>query len=238
MSLYKKDSVTPKKVNSKVELKNNGDYYIEKDNTTGLPTLYVYLDGPGMVAVDIEVQDDPTAVFSITKKPESSSYYKLDKTTASAGEVVTATLTDEGVRRMKENPNKNACLTYSGGLLVVIYPSKFTESGGKWTASFNMPAQNIETNVYFGEKDKVTLKGTDKEVDYDGAPKSVEDGIRATIGGQDLSEQFQGQYEVHYEGVNGTVYSSMTPPTNAGTYSCTVKLPDSNVYYMSNPITV
>lgn len=238
MSLYKKDPVTPKKVNSKVELKNNGDYYIEKDNTTGLPTLYVYLDGPGMVAVDIEVKDDPTAVFSITQKPESSSYYTLDKTTANAGKQVTATLTDEGVRRMKENPNKNACLTYSGGLLVVIYPPKFTESDGKWTASFQMPAQNIETNVYFGDKDKVTLNGTDKEVDYDGTPKSVGDEIQATIGGQDLSEQFQGQYEVYYEGVNGTVYSSTMPPTNAGTYSCTVKLPDSNVYYMSAPITV
>ena len=49
MSLYKKGSVTPKKVNSRAELKMNGDYYIEKDNTTGLPTLYVYLDGPGML---------------------------------------------------------------------------------------------------------------------------------------------------------------------------------------------
>ena len=238
MSLYKRGSVTPSKVNSKADLKNNGDYYIEKDNTTGLPTLYVYLEGPGMVAVDIEVKDDPTAVFSITQKPESSSYYTLDKTTANAGKQVTATLTDEGVRRMKENPNKNACLTYSGGLLVVIYPPKFTESGGKWTASFKMPAQNIETHVYFGDKDKVTLNGTDKEVDYDGTPKSVGDGIQATIGGQDLSEQFQGQYEVHYEGVNGTVYSSMTPPTNAGTYSCKIKIPDSNVNYKSDPITV
>ena len=238
MSLYKKDPVTPKKVNSKVELKNNGDYYIEKDNTTGLPTLYVYLDGPGMVAVDIEVKDDLSAVFSITKKPESSSYYTLDKITAKARDLVTATLTDEGVRRMKENSNKNACLTYSGGFLVVIYPPKFTESDGKWTASFQMPAQNIETNVYFGDKDKVTLNGTNKEVDYDGTPKSVGDEIQATIGGQDLSEQFQGQYEVYYKGVNGTVYSSTTPPTNAGTYSCTVKLPDSNVYYMSVPITV
>ncbi len=238
MSLYKKDSVTPKKVNSKVELKNNGDYYIEKDNTTGLPTLYVYLNGPGMVAVDIEVQDNPNAEFSITKKPGSSSYYMLNRTTAKVGDLVTATLTDEGVKRMKENPNKNACLTYSGGLLVVIYPPKFTESDGKWTASFQMPAQNIETNVYFGDKDKVTLNGTNKEVDYDGTPKSVGDEIQATIGGQDLSKQFQGQYEVYYEGVNGTVYSSTTPPTNAGTYSCTVKLPDSNVYYMSNPITV
>ena len=238
MSLYKRGSVTPKKVNSKVELKNNGDYYIEKDNTTGLPTLYVYLNGPGMVAVDIEVQDDQTAVFSITQKPESSSYYTLDKPTAKARDLVTATLTDEGVRRMKENPNKNACLTYSGGFLVVIYPPKFTESDGKWTASFQMPAQNIETNVYFGDKDKVTLNGTNKEVDYDGTPKSVGDEIQATIGGQDLSKQFQGQYEVYYEGVNGTVYSSTMPPTNAGTYSCTVKLPDSNVYYMSNPITV
>ena len=238
MSLYKKDSVIPKKVNSQSELTENGNYCIEKDNTTGLPTLYVYLEGPGMVAVDIEVQDNPNAEFSITKKPGSSSYYMLNRTTAKVGDLVTATLTDEGVRRMKEMQNKNACLTYSGGLLVVIYPPNFTESGGKWTASFNMPAQNIETNVYFGEKDKVTLKGTDKEVDYDGAPKSVEDGIRATIGGQDLSEQFQGQYEVHYEGVNGTVYSSMTPPTNAGTYSCKIKIPDSNVYYRSDPITV
>lgn len=238
MSLYKKDSVIPKKVNSQSELTENGNYCIEKDNTTGLPTLYVYLEGPGMVAVDIEVQDNPNAEFSITKKPGSSSYYMLNRTTAKVGDLVTATLTDEGVRRMKEMQNKNACLTYSGGLLVVIYPPKFTESGGKWTASFNMPAQNIETNVYFGEKDKVTLKGTDKEVDYDGAPKSVEDGIRATIGGQDLSEQFQGQYEMHYEGVNGTVYSSMTPPTNAGTYSCKIKIPDSNVYYRSDPITV
>lgn len=238
MSLYKKGSVTPKKVNSRAELKKNGDYYIEKDNTTGLPTLYVYLEKPGMVVVDIEVQDDPNAVFSITQKPESSSYYTLDKTKANAGKQVTATLTDEGVRRMKENPNKNACLTYSGGLLVVIYPPKFTESGGKWTASFKMPAQDVETHVYFGDKDKVILNGTNKEVDYDGTPKSVGDEIQATIGGQDLSEQFQGQYEVYYEGVNGTVYSSTTPPTNAGTYSCTVKLPDSNVYYRSDPITV
>ena len=238
MSLYKRDSVTPHQVNSKADLKNNGNYYIEKDSTTGLPTLYVYLEGPGMVAVDIEVQDNPNAEFSITKKPESSSYYTLNRTTAKVGDLVTATLTGEGVRRMKEMQNKNACLTYSGGLLVVIYPPKFTESGGKWTASFKMPAQNIETNVYFGEKDKVTLKGTDKEFDYDGTPKSVEDGIQATIGGQDLSAHFQGPYEVHYEGVNGTVYSSTMPPTNAGTYSCTVKLPDSNVYYKSDSITV
>lgn len=238
MSLYKKDPVTPNQVNRKADLNKNGDYCIEKDNTTGLPTLYVYLEGPGMVAVDIEVQDNPNAEFSITKKPGSSSYYMLNRTTAKVGDLVTATLTNEGVRRMKEMQNKNACLTYSGGLLVVIYPPKFTESGGKWTASFNMPAQNIETNVYFGDKDKVTLNGTNKEVDYDGTPKSVGDEIQATIGGQDLSEQFQGQYEVYYEGVNGTVYSSTTPPTNAGTYSCTVKLPDSNVYYMSDPITV
>lgn len=238
MSRYKKDSVTPNPVNSKADLKNNGDYYIEKDGTTGLPTLYVYLEGPGMVAVDIEVQDNPNAVFSITKKTESSSYYTLNRPTAKVGDLVTATLTGEGVRRMKEKPNQTACFTYSGGLLVVIYPPKFTESDGKWTASFNMPAQNVETNVYFGGKDKVTLNGTDKEFDYDGTPKSVEDGIQATIGGQDLSDHFQGPYEVHYKGVNGTDYSNTTPPTNAGTYSCTVKIPDSNVYYMSTPITV
>ena len=238
MSIYKKGSFTPNQVASQSDLNANGDYCVEYDKATGLPTLYVYLEGPGMVVVDIEVQDDPNAVFSITQKPGSSSYYTLDKPTAKAGELVTATLTDEGVKRMKKMQNKNACLTYSGGLLIVVYPPKFTESGGKWTASFKMPAQDVETHVYFGDKDKVTLNGTDKEVDYDGTPKSVGDEIRATIGGQDLSEQFLGQYEVYYKGVNGTVYSSTTPPTNAGTYSCTVKIPDSNVSYMSDPITV
>ena len=63
MSLYKKDPVTPNQVNRKADLNKNGDYCIEKDNTTGLPTLYVYLEGPGMVAVDIEVQDNPNAEF-------------------------------------------------------------------------------------------------------------------------------------------------------------------------------
>jgi len=238
MSIYKKGSFTPNQVASQSDLNANGDYCVEYDKATGLPTLYVYLEGPGMVVVDIEVQDDPNAVFSITQKPESSSYYTLDKPQAKAGELVTATLTDAGVERMKGMQNKNACFTYSGGLLIVVYPPKFTESSGKWTASFRMPAQDVETHAYFGDKDKVTLNGTDKEVDYDGTPKSVGDGIQATIGGQDLSEQFQGQYEVHYEGVNGTVYSSMTPPTNAGTYSCRIKIPDSNVSYMSDPITV
>lgn len=238
MSIYKKGSFTPNQVASQSDLNANGDYCVEYDKATGLPTLYVYLEGPGMVVVDIEVQDDPNAVFSITQKPESSSYYTLDKPRAKAGELVTATLTDAGVERMKGMQNKNACFTYSGGLLIVVYPPKFTESSGKWTASFRMPAQDVETHAYFGDKDKVTLNGTDKEVDYDGTPKSVGDGIQATIGGQDLSEQFQGQYEVHYEGVNGTVYSSMTPPTNAGTYSCRIKIPDSNVSYMSDPITV
>ncbi len=111
MSLYKKGSVTTNKVNSRAELKENGDYYIEKDNTTGLPTLYVYLAGPGMVAVDIEVKDDQNCdIFNHEEAGKQFLLYAGQACGKSRG-VVTATLTDAGVEQMKENAEQE-CMPY------------------------------------------------------------------------------------------------------------------------------
>lgn len=76
------------------------------------------------------------------------------------------------------------------------------------------------------------------EADYDGTSKSVNEWIRAEAGGTNISEVLQDEYEVQYEGVGETTYSNTTPPTNAGTYSCTVKIPESNVSYTAAPVTV
>ena len=237
MSVYKGAPITPKRVGSKAELSANGDYCMESD-TDGLPVLWVYLDGPGMVSVDIDVENDENAEFNITQKPGNRSYYTLNTYRAKAGKIITATLTEEGVRRMQQMPNQNVVFTYSGGLTAVVFPPKFTESNGIWTASLKMPAQDIETDVIFGEKQKVVLSGDAKKVDYDGTPKSIHDQILAEINGTNISELLQDDYEVQYEGVDGTIYSSKMPPTNAGTYSCTVGISESNLNYMADPIMV
>lgn len=237
MSVYKGAPITPKLVGSKAELLANGDYCMEYD-TDGLPVLWVYLNGPGMVSVNIDVENDKNAEFNITQKPGNCSYYTLNTCKAKAGKIITATLTEEGVRRMQQMPNQNVVFTYSGGLTAVVFPPKFTESNGIWTASLKMPAQDIETDVIFGEKQKVVLSGDAKKVDYDGTPKSIHDQILAEINGTNISELLQDDYEVQYEGVDGTIYSSKMPPTNAGTYSCTVDISESNRNYMADPITV
>lgn len=237
MSVYKGAPITPKLVGSKAELSANGDYCMEYD-TDGLPVLWVYLDGPGMVSVNIDVKNDEDAEFNIVQKPGNRSYYTLNTYKAKAGETITATLTEEGVRRMQQVLNQNVVFTYSGGLTAVVFPPKFTESNGIWTASLKMPALDIETDVIFGEKQKVVLSGDAKKVDYDGTPKSIHDQILAEINGTNISELLQDDYEVQYEGVDGTSYSSKTPPTNAGTYSCTVGISESNLNYMADPITV
>ena len=139
---------------------------------------------------------------------------------------------------MKKTPNQNAIFTYSGGLHILLFAPKFTESDGVWTASFEMPKTDIETDVIFGEKQKVVLSGDDRETDYDGTSKSVNEWIRAEAGGTNISEVLQDEYEVQYEGVGETIYSSTTPPTNAGTYSCIVKIPESNVSYTADPVAV
>lgn len=238
MSRYQQGVIKPHQVESSSALNANGDYCIKDDDETGLPILYIYLEGPGMVTVDIEVEDDENAEYTLTQKPGNKSYYTLNKNTATAGETITATLTPAGVNQMKKTPNKNAIFTYSGGLHILLFAPKFTESDGVWTASFEMPKTDIETDVIFGEKQKVVLSGDDQEVDYDGTSKPVNEWIRAEAGGTNISEVLQDEYEVQYEGVGETTYSSTTPPTNAGTYSCIVRIPESNVSYTADPVTV
>lgn len=237
MSRYQQGVITPHQVESSSALNANGDYCI-KDDETGFPTLYIYLNGPGMVSVDIEVEDDENAEYTLTQKPGNKSYYTLNKNTAEAGKTITATLTQAGVDQMKKTPNQNAIFTYSGGLHILLFAPKFTESDGVWTASFEMPKTDIETDVIFGEKQKVVLSGDDRETDYDGTSKSVNEWIRAEAGGTNISEVLQDEYEVQYEGVGETIYSSTIPPTNAGTYSCIVKIPESNVSYTADPVAV
>ena len=237
ISRYKGDPIVPQEVSDKALLTQNGTYYV--DHSTGYPTLYVYLDGPGMISVNIEVKDDKNASYNIVRKSGNSSYYTLDKTTAKAGETITATLTPAGVQWLKDNPTENAVFTYEGGLHVILFPPRFKQQeDGSWTAALTMPACDIVTNVIFGAKKKAKIEGTDKEFTYDGNLHRIDEDVRASWGEYDISEDLRNQYEVIYSGINGTDYNSKVAPTDAGTYKCTVKISDDNPDYECDPITL
>ena len=214
-------SLTPKEKSSKTELSNPGDYFVDQSGT--YPVLYVYNEKPGTIMVDIKVKDDLNAVYNITKEAASAGYYTLDKNSATAGETVTATLTEAGVAAI--GTNQSMTLDYYGGLLVVLFPGQFREgTDGKWTTTFTMPAQDITTRAYASTKQEVTLTGVNKTVAYNGQPQTIDSAITATLGTTNLSEALQGRYEVTYNG-------STTAPTNVGTYTCTVKLPANDPLY-------
>lgn len=238
MSIYKGGVFEPQKVSDRTLLTENGRYYVQND-PTGHPTLYVYLNGPGMVTVNIEVEDDPDAIYNITQKAGNSGYYTLNKTTAKADDTITATLTEAGVQWLQTHPTENAVFTYEGGLHVILFPPKFTQqANGNWTASLTMPACDIVTDVIFGTKEKAVIEGTDKVVTYDGNPHRIDENIKASWGKYDISAALQDQYEVVYKGIDGTDYNSTDAPTDAGTYECTVKISKDNMNYECDPITL
>ena len=214
-------------------LKNPGDYFVDTTNSAH-PVLYVYNDKPGTIMVNISLKDDPNATYNITKEAASTGYYTLDKATAKAGETVTATLTDAGIKAI--GTNQSMTLDYYGGLLVVMFPGQFQKNeNGNWTASFKMPAQDITTRVYVSSKLKVTLTGENKTVEYNGQPQTIDSAIKAKLGDVEASEAMWGHYDVTY--TNGST-TSKTAPADAGTYTCTVKISDSDTLYYSNEITV
>ena len=218
-------SVTLTQKNSKDELRDPGDYFVDKSGAH--PVLYVYNDKPGTIMANIKLKDDPNASYNITKEPASDDYYTLDKTSAKAGDTVTATLTKNGIDAIGNN--QNMTLDYYGGLLVVMFPGQFQkDENGTWTASFKMPAQDITTRAYVSSKLEVTLTGNDKTVDYNGQPQTIDSAITAELGGVDASEAMWGHYEVTY--TNGSI-TSKTAPADAGTYTCTVRILDSDPLY-------
>ena len=221
------------KKNSKTDLTVPGDYFVDTTDTAH-PVLYVYNDKPGTIMVNISLKDDQNATYNITKEAASTDYYTLDKTRAKAGDTVTATLTDAGIKAI--GTNQSMTLDYYGGLLIVMFPGQFQKNDkDEWTASFKMPAQDITTRVYVSSRLKVTLTGEDKTVEYNGQPQTIDSAIKAKLGDVEASEAMWGHYDVTY--TNGST-TSKTAPTDAGTYTCIVKIADSDTLYYSNEITV
>ena len=82
--------------------------------------------------------------------------------------------------------------------------------------------------VHVVNKTDVNISGlsNNETFTYDGTPKKPTGTISVNAGTVNVSD-----LEVLYEGTGSTSYSSATAPTNAGTYTVTYKVPDTNANY-------
>ena len=85
-----------------------------------------------------------------------------------------------------------------------------------------------EFTVHVVNKTDVNISGlsNNETFTYDGTPKKPTGTISVNAGTVNVSD-----LEVLYKGTGSTTYSSATAPTNAGTYTVTYKVPDTNANY-------
>ena len=85
-----------------------------------------------------------------------------------------------------------------------------------------------EFTVHVVNKTDVNISGlsNNETFTYDGNPKMPTGTISVNAGTVNVSD-----LKVLYEGTGSTTYSSATAPTNAGTYTVTYKVPDTNANY-------
>lgn len=112
-----------------------------------------------------------------------------------------------------------------GDVVMTVTAAKM-DLGGDATPEWKETSK--EFTVHVVNKTDVNISGlSNNEIfTYDGNPKKPTGTISVNAGTVNVSD-----LEVLYEGTGSTTYSSATAPTNAGTYTVTYKVPDTNANY-------
>lgn len=196
--------------------------FFVRTGATKLPAAQTYTitnTGTGPLNnIAIALGKDPSSDFTVTG-PEKTSLEK--------GESTTFTIQPKDETSMGNETKYTDTLTISAN------------KGAREDGDGNGDAmENVIRNVQFDVKDKhvVTISGLEKEYTftYNGQSQGVPaEGITGTLESTEESKPFVGQLEIWYVGAGGTSYSkSKTAPTNAGSYTVTVQVPEDNPDYM------
>ena len=112
------------------------------------------------------------------------------------------------------------------GDVVMTVTAVKVELGGDGTPEWKETSKDFTIHVV--NKTDVNISGlsNNETFTYDGNPKMPTGTISVNAGTVNVSD-----LEVLYEGTGSTSYSSATAPTNAGTYTVTYKVPDTNTNY-------
>lgn len=112
------------------------------------------------------------------------------------------------------------------GDVVMTVTATAVEKGGDGTPEWKETTKDFTVHVV--NKTDVNISGlsNNETFTYDGNPKKPTGTISVNAGTVNVSD-----LEVLYKGTGSTSYSSATAPTNAGTYTVTYKVPDTNANY-------
>ena len=112
-----------------------------------------------------------------------------------------------------------------GDVVITVTAAKM-DLGGDNTPEWKETTKDFTVHVV--NKTDVNISGlsNNETFTYDGTPKMPTGTISVNAGTVNVSD-----LKVLYEGTGSTSYSSATAPTNAGTYTVTYKVPDTNANY-------
>ena len=112
------------------------------------------------------------------------------------------------------------------GTVTMTVTAAKMDLGGDTTPEWKETTKDFTIHVV--NKTDVNISGlsNNETFTYDGNPKMPTGTISVTAGTVNVSD-----LKVLYEGTGSTSYSSATAPTNAGTYTVTYKVPDTNTNY-------
>ena len=112
------------------------------------------------------------------------------------------------------------------GDVVMTVTAVKVELGGDGTPEWKETSKDFTIHVV--NKTDVNISGlsNNETFTYDGNPKKPTGTISVNAGTVNVSD-----LEVKYQGTGTTSYNSATAPTNAGTYTVTYKVPDTNANY-------
>ena len=113
----------------------------------------------------------------------------------------------------------------AGDVVMTVTASKM-DLGGDNTPEWKETTKDFTVHVV--NKTDVNISGlsNNETFTYDGNPKKPTGTISVNAGTVNVSD-----LEVKYQGTGTTSYNSATAPTNAGTYTVTYKVPDTNANY-------
>ena len=112
------------------------------------------------------------------------------------------------------------------GDVVMTVTATAVEEGGDNTPEYKETTKDFKVHIV--NKTDVNISGlsNNETFTYDGTPKKPTGTISVNDGTVNVSD-----LEVLYKGTGSTSYSGATAPTNAGTYTVTYKVPDTNANY-------
>lgn len=124
-----------------------------------------------------------------------------------------------------DNINDEYKAVKEGTVTMTVTAAKM-DLGGDGTPEWKETTKDFKVHVV--NKTDVNISGlsNNETFTYDGNPKMPTGTISVNAGTVNVSD-----LKVLYEGTGSTSYSSATAPTNAGTYTVTYKVPDTNANY-------